>query len=136
MKNGEILPGPPLGELDVFALDDVEPADAAGDVDADFFEVRLLRLPAAPCFTAKSAPARAIWMKRPIFFNSFFSIQWSGSKFFISPAMVQSKPVVSKCVIGPTPLSPATRFFQTFLRADAQCADQSNTRDHNPASST
>ena len=27
-------------------------------------------------------------MKRPIFFSSFFSIHWSGSKFFTSPAML------------------------------------------------
>src|SRR6267154_3792209 len=51
-------------------------------------------------------------MNRPIFFNSFFSIHRKGSKFFISPAILQSKPFVSNCVIGPTPLTPATRFFQ------------------------
>src|SRR5215472_16350532 len=51
-------------------------------------------------------------MNRAIFLMSFFSIHWSGSKFFTSPAMVQSNPVVSKCVIGPIPLHPATRFLQ------------------------
>ena len=51
-------------------------------------------------------------MKRPIFLSSFFSIQRKGSKFFTSPAMVQSKPVVSKSVMVPMPLWPATRFFQ------------------------
>src|SRR5205814_109441 len=62
--------------------------------------------------TAKSAPASATWMKRPIFFSSFFSIHWKGSKFFTSPAMRQSKPVVSKLVMLVMPLTPARRFFQ------------------------
>src|SRR6266404_1936282 len=51
-------------------------------------------------------------MKRPIFFSSFFSIHWKGSKFFTSPAILQSNAAASKCVIGPTPLTPAMRFFQ------------------------
>src|SRR5712675_2799995 len=51
-------------------------------------------------------------MNRPIFFSSFFSIHRKGSKFFTSPAILQSNAAASKCVIGPTPLTPATRFFQ------------------------
>src|SRR5260370_24859209 len=51
-------------------------------------------------------------MNRPIFFNSFFSIHRKGSKFFTSPAILQSNAAASKCVIGPTPLTPAMRFFQ------------------------
>src|SRR5436309_951989 len=51
-------------------------------------------------------------MNRPIFFSSFFSIQRKGSKFFTSPAILQSNAAGSKCVIGPMPLTPATRFFQ------------------------
>src|ERR1700758_2647243 len=62
--------------------------------------------------TAKSAPASATWINRPIFFSSFFSIHWKGSKFFTSPPMRQSKPVVSKLVMQATPLTPARRFFQ------------------------
>src|SRR5258708_35811567 len=61
---------------------------------------------------AKSAPASATWMNRPISFSSFFSIHWKGSKFFTSPAMRQSKPVASKLVMVSTPLTPARRFFQ------------------------
>ncbi len=34
MKNGEIFPGPPREIFGVFALDDVESADAGADVDA------------------------------------------------------------------------------------------------------
>src|SRR5213078_260711 len=51
-------------------------------------------------------------MKRPIFFSSFFSIHWKGSKFLISPAILQSKPFVSNWVIRPMPLFPARRFRQ------------------------
>src|SRR6267154_2873869 len=51
-------------------------------------------------------------MNRPIFFSSFFSIHWKGSKFLTSPAILQSKSAVSKCVMRPMPLLPATRFFQ------------------------
>src|SRR5919108_675489 len=51
-------------------------------------------------------------MNRAIFLSSFFSIHWKGSKFFTSPAILQSNPVVSKCVIGAMPLHPATRFRQ------------------------
>src|SRR5438046_974925 len=50
-------------------------------------------------------------MNRPIFFSSFFSIQRKGSKFFTSPAILQLNAAGSKCVIGPMPLTPATRFF-------------------------
>ena len=35
MKKGEILRGPPLSRVGVFALDDVETADAGADVNAD-----------------------------------------------------------------------------------------------------
>src|SRR6266853_5797775 len=62
---------------------------------------------------AKSVAASASWMNRAIFLISFFSAQWSGSKSRTSPAIVQSKPAVSKCVIERTPLFPARRFFQT-----------------------
>src|ERR1700740_1770831 len=51
-------------------------------------------------------------MNRAIFLSSFFSIHWKGSKFFTSPAILQSKPAVSKWVIGAMPLHPATRFRQ------------------------
>ncbi len=34
MKNGEMRPGPPSSSLHMLALDDVESADAGGDVDA------------------------------------------------------------------------------------------------------
>src|SRR6267154_1983017 len=111
IKSGEILFGPPLRSLPCSRsmmsnppMPDETYTPTSSRLDISGFQ--------CACFTAKSAPARATWMKRPIFFSSFFSIHWKGSKFFTSPAILQSKCVVSKCVIGPTPLTPATRFFQ------------------------
>src|ERR1700722_2011672 len=52
-------------------------------------------------------------MKRPIFFTSFFSTNCRGSKFFTSAAIWHANWEVSKCVILPTPLLPASRFFHT-----------------------
>src|SRR5215831_3255610 len=52
-------------------------------------------------------------MKRAIFFSSFFSIHSSGSKFFTSPAMRQSKALASNAVTGPMPLLPTRRLLQT-----------------------
>src|SRR5215471_381587 len=62
---------------------------------------------------AKSEVAIATWMNRAIFFSSFFSIQFSGSKFLISPAIWQSKPVMSNAVTRAMPLLPASRVRQT-----------------------
>src|SRR4051794_6048859 len=51
--------------------------------------------------------AIASWMKMSIFLTSFFSMNWSGSKFFTSPAMRAENWVASNRVIGPMPLCPA-----------------------------
>src|SRR5215472_7660151 len=64
-------------------------------------------------FTASSVAAIARWMKRAIFFTSFFSMKFSGSKFLTSAAIWQAKLPASKEVIRVTPLLPATIFFQT-----------------------
>src|ERR1700687_2363477 len=111
MKKGEILPGPPLSSLPCsrsmmsnppIPEEIYTPTSSRSDCSGFQLDIR----------TAKSAPARATWMKRPIFLSSFFSIQRKGSKFLISPAMRQSKPVVSKLVMVATPLTPARRFVQ------------------------
>src|SRR5438270_12292110 len=111
MKNGEILPGPPFSSFPCSRSmmsnppipdDTYTPTSSRSDCSAFQPDIR----------TAKSAPASATWMNRPIFFSSFFSIHWKGSKPLISPAMRQSNPVVSKLVMQETPLTPARRFFQ------------------------
>ena len=65
---------------------------------------------------ASSAAARARWMKRPIFFSSFFSMNCSGSKFLTSAAIWQANWEASNCVMRAMPLLPASKFFHTSSR--------------------
>src|SRR5579862_6063857 len=67
----------------------------------------------ADIFIASSEAASARWMKRAIFFTSFFSMKFRGSKFLTSAAIWQAKLLESKCVIRPTPFLPASRPCQT-----------------------
>src|ERR1700677_3470261 len=62
---------------------------------------------------ASSAAASARWMKRPIFFTSFFSTKFSGSKFLTSAAIWQAKLLESNCVMRDTPLLPASSACHT-----------------------
>src|ERR1700751_5299466 len=111
MKKGEILFGPPFSSFPCsrsmmsnppIPEETYTPTSSRSECSGFHPDIR----------TAKSAPASATWINRPIFFSSFFSIHWKGSKFFTSPPMRQSKPVVSKLVMHAIPLTPATRFFQ------------------------
>src|SRR5712692_9920326 len=52
-------------------------------------------------------------MNGSIFLTSFFSINFSGSKFFTSLAMRTGKAETLKRVIAPTPLRPASKFDHT-----------------------
>src|SRR5580698_4393424 len=52
-------------------------------------------------------------MKRPIFLTSFFSMKFSGSKFFTSAAIWQAKFVESNWVMRATPLLPASTACHT-----------------------
>src|SRR5271154_6593868 len=52
-------------------------------------------------------------MKRPIFFTSFFSMNWKGSKLRTSAAIWQANAEASKCVIRSTPLLPASKACHT-----------------------
>src|SRR5208283_3926608 len=52
-------------------------------------------------------------MKRAILRDSFFSMNWSGSKFFTSAAIWQANCDASKLVIRSTPLFPASSACQT-----------------------
>src|SRR5947208_1927315 len=71
---------------------------------------------------ASSDAARARWMKRAIFFSSFFSTNCSGSKFFTSPAIRHANltrssslktPVFNASVMRVTPFLPASRLCHT-----------------------
>src|SRR5438105_11265462 len=52
-------------------------------------------------------------MNGSIFLTSFFSMNFSGSKFLTSLAMRTGKAETSKRVIAPTPLRPASKFDHT-----------------------
>src|SRR6202171_3418091 len=52
-------------------------------------------------------------MKRPIFFTSFFSMNWKGSKLRTSAAIWQANADASKPVMRSTPLLPASRACHT-----------------------
>jgi len=111
-KEREIFPGPPVIQLEVIALDDRRTRRCRSQYNtADFVQGQTAPASIAPASPQKSRRQRDR-MKRPIFLSSFFSIHWKGSKFFTSPAMVHQSQWVSKCVIGPMPLTPARRFFQ------------------------
>src|SRR5271170_7365322 len=52
-------------------------------------------------------------MNRPIFFTSFFSMNWKGSKLRTSAAIWQANADASNAVIRSTPLLPASRACHT-----------------------
>src|SRR6266851_404239 len=52
-------------------------------------------------------------MKRPIFFTSFFSMKFSGSKFLTSASICQANALGSKLAMRATPLLPASTDFHT-----------------------
>src|ERR1700687_65562 len=62
---------------------------------------------------ASSAAAMAKWMKRPIFFTSFFSMKLSGSKSRTSAAIWQANAEASNPVMRLTPLWPASSACHT-----------------------
>src|SRR5208337_41589 len=63
--------------------------------------------------TASSDAAIAKWMKRPIFFTSFFSMKLRGSKLRTSAAIRQANAEASNPVMRSTPLLPATSACHT-----------------------
>ena len=95
MKNGEIRPGPPSSNLECSrSMMSNPPMPEATYAPTRSALDDAISRPAMR--KAKSAAATASWMKRPIFFNSFLEIQFSGSKLRTSAAMRQSKPAGSK----------------------------------------
>jgi hypothetical protein len=70
----------------------------------------------------------ANWMKRPIFFTSFFSMYWVGSKFLTSPAIWQLNALASNAVMEKLRSFPF-RIACQVLRPDAHGTQQPDTRD-------
>ena len=71
MKNGRNLARTALHQLDVFALDDVESADARGHIHANLIQVRLLRLPLRH-FHGEIGGGQGDLDEPPHFFQFFF----------------------------------------------------------------
>ena len=71
IKNGEYLARAAFQQLRMFSFDDVEAAHPGADVHS--YPMLIFGPICNPdIFTASSAAASARWMKRPIFFTSFF----------------------------------------------------------------
>jgi len=66
-----------LQQVLVLALDHLEPADPAADIDADAFCILFGNFEAGR-ESASSMAAIPIWIKRPIFLMSFFSMKRAG----------------------------------------------------------
>src|SRR6266481_911229 len=112
MKNGEILRGPPFSRL--MCSRSITSNPPIPDPICTPTRSEISGVTCKPdAFIASSAAARAKWMKRPIFFTSFFSMKLKGSKFRTSPAIWQAKAEASNWVMRSIPLLPASRAFQT-----------------------
>ncbi len=72
-------------------------------------------------------------MKRAIFFSSFFSTHFSGSKFFTSPAIWQSNALDIEVGDAADAALSGQQIAPHFFGADAATADQPNTRHDNSA---
>src|SRR3954466_9303381 len=106
MKNGEMRRGPPSSS----ALGSRSSVGTPPIPEAMNTPVRVAISALTFRFASSIAncdAAMASWMKMSIFLTSFFSMNWSGSKFFTSPAMRAENWAASNRVIGPMPLCPA-----------------------------
>ena len=112
IKKGEILRGPPFNIFECSRSITSKPPmpepictpTRSATVPTDF---------SPECSIASCEAASAKWMKRPIFRDSFFSTNSSGSKCLTSAAKRTGCPVRSKCVISAMPLLPANSPCQT-----------------------
>src|ERR1700687_6127490 len=112
MKKGEILRGPPSMSAVCsrsITSNPPMPEPICTPTFSAFSGVTL----SCDIFIASSAAAIAKWMKRPIFFTSFFSMNWKGSKLRTSPAIWQAKADASNWVMRSIPLLPASRACHT-----------------------
>src|SRR5713226_8959610 len=108
IKNGEILRGPPSNSAVCsrsMMSNPPMPEPICTPTRSSFSGVIF----SPDILNASSAAATARWMKRPIFFTSFFSMKFSGSKFLTSAAIWQAKLLESNWVMRATPLLPASR---------------------------
>src|SRR6202050_4095735 len=112
IKNGEILRGPPSNSAvcSRSIMSNPPMPDPICTPTRSSFSGVICR---PDILKDSSAAAMARWMKRPIFFTSFFSMKFSGSKFLTSAAIWQAKALESNCVMRATPLLPASTASHT-----------------------
>src|SRR6202171_4475835 len=112
MKKGDILRGPPSisAVCSRSMMSNPPMPEPIWTPTRSLFSGVILR---PDIFMASSEAAIARWMKRPIFFSSFFSMNFKGSKFLTSAAIWQAKLPASNCVMRATPLLPASRASHT-----------------------
>src|SRR5229473_1622912 len=114
IKNGEILRGPPSSRAlcsRSITSKPPTPEPICTPTRSSFSGVIF----SSDIFIASAAAAMARWMKRAIFFTSFFSMKFKGSNPLTSARIRQPNPPASNCVILPTPLRPATILLQTSV---------------------
>jgi hypothetical protein len=133
IKNGEIRPGTAVDQLPVFALDDIESADAGGDVHADFIEIGLFGLPVCG-LDGEIGAGQGDLDEAPHFLEFFFFDPLERIEIFHFTGDFAIKASGIKQSNGPNAALSGEEVFPGFLRADTQCADQSNARDDHPAS--
>src|SRR5438045_9020680 len=116
----------------MLALDDVEPADSRRNINAHFVEIRLFRLPARHAHRKIRASQRHLDETPPLL-QFFFLNPLEGVEAFdfAADAAIESGSV--KTGYSGHSADAGKKIFPAFFRADAQRADQSNTRNHNAA---
>ena len=122
-----------LDQFPVLAFDDVETADAGGNVDADFVEVRIRGLPVRG-FYGEVRSSQSDLDEAAHFFQFFFLdplerievFDFAGD-FAVEAGGIKLRDRANAALAG-------EEVFPGFLRADAQRADKSNTRNDYPAS--
>src|SRR5260370_15562082 len=112
MKKGEILRGPPSISA-VCSRSITSNPPMPEPICTPTFSAFSGVILSCDIFIASSAAASAKWMKRPIFFTSFFSMDWKGSKLRTSAVIWQAKAQASNPVMRSTPRFPASRACHT-----------------------
>src|ERR1035437_4121273 len=112
MKKGEILRGPPSSSA-VCSRSITSNPPMPDPICTPTFSAISGVIWSCDIFIASSEAAIAKWMKRPIFFTSFFSMKWKGSKLRTSAAIWQANADASNAVMRSTPLLPASSACHT-----------------------
>ena len=122
-----------IHQLGVFALDDVEPADARRNVHAYFIEIRVLRFPCGH-LDGKIRARQGHLNEAAHLLQFFFLDPPEGIEIFNLAANFAIKSCGVKKRNGADTALPGHEVGPTFLGSDAQRADQSDAR-HNYAAS-